>query len=92
MNFNRPFIYLLWKDRNNPNASNTKNDRLEGVQIPETVVITKNLEFSKDNPYKIDWFFHSEKQNMVMKRHAHHVNIVVFQNFFLKRKQAGPNY
>ena len=27
-----------------------------------------------------------------MKRHAHHVNIVVFQNFFMKRKQAGPDY
>ena len=42
MNFNRPFIYLLWKDKSNPNASNTINDKLVGIQIPETVVITKN--------------------------------------------------
>ena len=64
MNFNRPFIYLLWKDKSNPNASNTTNDRLVGVQIPETVVITKNSEYlSREQkcPYKIDWFFHSKK-------------------------------
>ena len=86
MNFNRPFIYLLWKDKSNPNASNTINDKLVGIQIPETVVITKNSQYLSDCKYKIDWFFHSKKQNSVMKRHAHHVNIVVFQNYFLKRK------
>jgi hypothetical protein len=44
MSYNRPFIYLLWKDQTNPN--NLSNfERLKGVEIPDTVVITKNQEF-----------------------------------------------
>ena len=34
MNYNRPFIYLLWKDQNNPN--NLSNfEKLKGIDIPE---------------------------------------------------------
>ena len=46
MNYNRPFIYLLWKDQSNPN--NLSNfERLKGIEIPETIVITKNKEYFK---------------------------------------------
>jgi hypothetical protein len=33
----------------------------------------------------MDWFFYSEKQNQILKRNDHNVNMVIFQNYFLKR-------
>lgn len=88
MNYNRSFIYLLWKDSN----SNEKSKKLKGIQIPETVVIQKNNEYFDKKPFKIDWFFHSGKSGSIMKRHAANVNMISLQNFFLKRKGADPNY
>ena len=38
MNYNRSFIYLLWKD----STEQQKSKKLKGVQIPETIVVSKN--------------------------------------------------
>ena len=83
MNYNRPFIYLLWKDQNNPN--NLSNfERLKGVEIPETIVITKNKEYFSQVGFKMDWFFYSKKTKAILRRHAANVNMVTLQNFFVK--------
>ena len=67
--FERPFTYLIWKE--NLNEDNLHNfQRLKGIRIPDTVVITKTAQyFSKRPELVMDWFFYSKKQGSVLRRH-----------------------
>ena len=84
--FDRPFAYLLWKDKSNE-ANLTNYRRLKDIEIPDTVVLTKSPKASSTrSEINMEWFFYSRKLNAVLKRLKQNVNITTLENFFLKSK------
>ena len=85
--FQRPFTYLIWKE--NLNEDNLHNfQRLKGIHIPDTVVITKAAQYISKRPeLSMDWFFYSKKQGAVLRRHWHNVSLIAVENYFLKMSE-----
>lgn len=63
---------MMWKDK----------AKLSGIYVPDTLVIRNNPDYflGMSLPkYEIDWYFTSQKNGQILKRHEHNVNLVSLQ-------------